>query len=72
MTGPEFLKALGILHWTRRALAMELGCDVGIPNRWASGAVPVPEVIAVWLRALVLLHERLPVPEWRKRAVKRR
>lgn len=72
MTGPEFQAALDALEWTASSVSRLLDCNSAQPRRWASGALPVPDSIAVWLLELVEAHRLHPAPaEWRLRAKKR-
>ena len=54
--------ALEALQWSQRQLGRYLGCGERLARSWASGAVPVPDSVAVWLTRLAMAHTDLPYP----------
>lgn len=68
MTPTRLREVLALLRWTQRGLADALTCDERLARRWASGAAPVPPVVAAWLETLATCHADHPPPEgWRIR-----
>jgi hypothetical protein len=68
MTPDEFRASLATLRWSTRRCAEMINCDDRLVRRWASGAVPIPPSVGVWLAGLVDFHNAHPAPQdWRKR-----
>lgn len=53
MTARQFRAALQRLDLSQRQLALQLKMDATTVNRWARGRAPVPEAVALLLRAWI-------------------
>jgi ribosome-binding protein aMBF1 (putative translation factor) len=62
LTPDEYTEALDAIGWSPHRLAQRLGVHETRTRRWGTGAYPVPENVAKWLRHLARVHEvhRLP------------
>jgi transcriptional regulator with XRE-family HTH domain len=61
MTPDELRECLGVIGWTQRELAEELGIDDRTVRLfWAMGRKPVPDNVAEWLRAIAAAHAARP------------
>lgn len=62
MTPDDMRACLAALGWSQRQLGRYLGCGERLARSWASGAVPVPDNISIWLRRLARAHNDFPYP----------
>lgn len=67
---PETLRRLcarlyGAHRW-QTALSRELAVNDRTVRRWASGATPIPQSVALCVRLMVFLDELAWLGEWRK------
>jgi hypothetical protein len=66
MTGGQFRKCVEILRWPQVRIAEDLGVQHIKVRRWSAGIDPVPEVVAVWIRAMASeaedMRQRNPPP----------
>lgn len=75
MTPARYRTCLAELKLSQRGLAPVLGCSDRITREWATGKIPIPPEIGVWLETCVTLRKakgrfRWPLPpEWRRRSV---
>jgi hypothetical protein len=75
MTPTRFRECLEVLDLSQRGLAPLLACSDRLPRAWATGAEPIPPVIAEWLEAWAAVRlqqlrafpEPQPPKDWRRR-----
>jgi transcriptional regulator with XRE-family HTH domain len=60
LMSPEQIKAaLKELRWTQKKLGERIGCNETTVGRWCRGEVPVPGVVAEYLRVMKVLKDAL-------------
>ena len=60
MTPTDFTAAIRALGMSQRRLGRLLGLDHNTANRWATGASPVPQAVALLLKAWAQHPELIP------------
>lgn len=57
MNPERMQECLTIIRWSPSTLALSLGIEGNLVDRWLNDAVPIPVSVASWLEALCFTHE---------------
>lgn len=68
LSAEEFQDCLNNIGWSLRELERRLNINPTTVRRWEYGHLPIPGVVASWLRGLADAHRAAPLPQdWRQR-----
>ncbi|QCE34399.1 helix-turn-helix domain-containing protein [Acetobacteraceae bacterium] len=71
MTTDELRACMDSLEWSQHALSRILGVSHTTVSRWATGKLPIPENVAIWIRGTSQYLRENPLPDgwktWQER-----